>query len=141
MQNLRSKYSTVKAAGGIVLNKNSELLIIKRNGLWDLPKGKIEKGERKKIAAIREVEEECGISGLNLVSKIGKTFHTYQFRGEDVFKITYWFLMDYSGDEKLIPQIEEDITEVKWITKSEINSLLSQTYESLKPLFLLAASL
>ncbi len=133
---LKSKYSIVKAAGGIVLNHKNELLIIKRHGLWDLPKGKIEKGEGKKVAALREVEEECGISGLSIVSKTDKTYHTYQFKGKDVFKITYWYIMKYEGNEMLIPQTEEDITEVKWIARVDIKSILYQTYESLKPLFL-----
>ena len=135
-KHLKGKYSVIKAAGGIVLNAKDELLIIKRNGYWDLPKGKIEKGEGKRIAAVREVEEECGISDLSIVAKIYKTYHNYQFKGKEIFKVTHWYIMKYSGVETLAPQIEEGITEVKWITKSEINSLLDNTYESLKPLFL-----
>ena len=135
-KHLKGKYSVIKAAGGIVLNAKDELLIIKRNGYWDLPKGKIEKGEGKRIAAVREVEEECGISDLSIVAKIYKSYHNYQFKGKEIFKVTHWYIMKYSGVETLAPQIEEGITEVKWITKSEINSLLDNTYESLKPLFL-----
>jgi len=132
---LKSKYSTIKAAGGIVINKNDELLVIKRNDFWDLPKGKIEKGERKRVAAIREVEEECGISGMTIESKVGKTYHTYQFKDRDVFKTTHWYRMKYNGNETLIPQGEEGISEVKWVAKDEILNLIDQTHESLKTLF------
>ncbi len=138
-KHLKSKYSIVKAAGGIVLNPQNELLIIKRYGLWDLPKGKIEKGEGKRVAALREVEEECGITGLSIVSKTNRTYHTYQFKGKYVFKVTCWYRMKYEGHEVLIPQTEEDITEVKWIAKADIKSILNQTYESLKPLFIQVA--
>ena len=138
-KHLKSKYSAIKAAGGIVMNENNELLIIKRFGLWDLPKGKIEKGEEKKIAAMREVEEECGISDLTIVSKTSKTYHTYQSRGKDVLKTTHWYIMKCSGNEMPVPQTEEGITDVKWIAKTEIKSIVNQTYKSLKPLFLKVA--
>jgi 8-oxo-dGTP pyrophosphatase MutT (NUDIX family) len=138
-KHLKSKYSIVKAAGGVVINKKNELLVIKRNGWWDLPKGKIEKGEEKRVAAVREVEEECGISNMVIVSKIPKTYHTYQFKGEDVFKVTHWYKMRYDGNETPVPQTEEDITEVKWVAKSEIKSIVNQTYDSLKPLFIKVA--
>ena len=134
-KHLKHKYLNIKAAGGIVLNENKELLIIKRHGYWDLPKGKVEKGEGKKQAAIREVEEECGIIGLKLLSKVAKTYHTYQFKGKNHLKASHWYLMSYGGVEKPVPQEEEDITEVKWLPMSEIETVLSQTYESLKPLF------
>jgi ADP-ribose pyrophosphatase YjhB (NUDIX family) len=103
------------------------------------PKEKIEKGEGKRVAALREVEEECGITDLSIVSKTNKTYHTYQFKGKDVFKITYWYTMKYEGDEILTPQAEEDITEVKWIARTDIKPILDKTYESLKPLFLKVA--
>jgi len=135
---LKSKFSPIKAAGGIVINKSGKLLVIKRNGFWDLPKGKIEKTEGKKIAGLREVEEECGISGMEIESKAEKTYHTYKFKGKYLFKTTYWYVMRYNGDEELLPQIEEGITEVKWINKVDINSILDETFESLKELFLLA---
>lgn len=132
---LKSWFSSVKAAGGVVINEKGELLVIKRHGLWDLPKGKVEKGEEKRMAAVREVEEECGISDLSIITKLTKTYHTYRFKEKDVLKTTHWYAMKYSGNETLTPQFEEDITEVKWIKKIEIPSILDTTYESLKPLF------
>ncbi len=131
----KKKYKVIKASGGTVINQKGELLIIKRNGIWDLPKGKIEKGETKKQAAIREVQEECGIGDLQIVSKIAKTYHTYHFKNEDILKITYWYKMEYLGNKPPEPQTEEGITEIKWITKSEIGQLIESTYKNLVNVF------
>ncbi|MBK9671561.1 MAG: NUDIX domain-containing protein [Bacteroidetes bacterium] len=73
---LNSIYTKIEAAGGIVKNKQGQLLFIFRHGKWDLPKGKIEKGENEQDAALREVEEECGIAELTLQKKLTTTFHT-----------------------------------------------------------------
>jgi 8-oxo-dGTP pyrophosphatase MutT (NUDIX family) len=134
-KHLKKKFKIIKAAGGAVLNPKSELLIIRRLGFWDLPKGKIEKSETKKDAAIREVQEECGIDNLKIISKIGKTYHTYHFKGEDILKVTHWYKMSYTGNELPKPQIEEDITEVKWIVNSEIDLILENTYKNLVDIF------
>jgi len=134
-KHLKKKYKVKKASGGAVINQKGELLVIKRNGIWDLPKGKIEKGESKKQAAIREVQEECGIEELQIVSKIAKTYHTYHFKNEDILKITYWYKMEYSGNEVPKPQTEEGITEIKWITKTEIDQLIENTYKNLINVF------
>ncbi len=135
-KHLRNKYIHVKAAGGLVFNKKNELLVIKRNGLWDLPKGKLEENEKKKRAAVREVEEECGISNPVIKKKSFKTFHTYSVNAKSIFKTTYWYTMKYKGKDKLIPQHEEGITEVKWINKNMLDEILANTHNSLKIIFL-----
>ena len=132
---LKAKFKIINAAGGIVFNKKLQLLIIKRDGKWDLPKGKVEKNEKIKTAAIREVEEECGISNLKVVKKITKTYHTYIFNNNDILKTTYWYLMNYKDNEKLAPQTEEGITEVKWIDIDKIDEVLSNTHKSLLDIF------
>ena len=134
-KHFKKKFKIIKAAGGAVINANSDLLIIKRNGLWDLPKGKIEKGETKKVAAIREVQEECGIQEIYITSRIGKTYHTYQLKGEEILKITYWYKMSYTGNKNPKPQLEEDITEAKWISKNEIPNVMENTYKNLLEVF------
>ncbi|MEN8118833.1 MAG: NUDIX domain-containing protein [Bacteroidota bacterium] len=131
LKQLKKKFKIIDAAGGLVFNNDGHVLMIKRNGVWDLPKGKIETGEKRSEAAIREVEEECGITGLFIEKKIGKTYHTYIFREKNMFKTTHWFLMKYSGEEKLIPQTEEDITEVKWKSTDEVKKIIPNTYKSL----------
>ncbi|OQY05154.1 MAG: hypothetical protein B6I20_01745 [Bacteroidetes bacterium 4572_117] len=128
---LKKKFKIIKAAGGLVFNNHNNVLMIRRNGIWDLPKGKIEKGEKKAEAAIREVEEECGISSLFIGNEIGKTYHTFVFRGKNMFKTTYWFLMKYGEDEELIPQTEENITEVMWKSPAEVKKIIPTTHKSL----------
>ena len=123
-------HQKITAAGGIV-KRGDEYLFIKRHGLWDIPKGKVEKGEDVQIAAVREIEEECGISDPKIVREITKTYHTYNFKGKDVLKKTYWYLMSYDKMEELIPQTEEGITEVKWFKKDEFDVVIKETYPSI----------
>ncbi|MFY9153661.1 MAG: NUDIX domain-containing protein [Prolixibacteraceae bacterium] len=133
----RSKFVEIPAAGGLVQRDSGDLLFIKRLGVWDLPKGKIEKKETDELAAIREVEEECGLSGLKIIRQLDSTFHIYRSRWHEapknlVLKETKWFLMHYSGNKLPVPQLEEDIEEVRWISPSEMNKVLENTYLSLR---------
>lgn len=121
-------------AGGIV-QKDNEFLVIKRNGIWDLPKGKVETGETKKKAAIREIEEECGISNPQIVSKLGSTYHTYQFKGRKVLKENTWYHLIYDGKDRLMPQEDEGITQVKWVSKKKLYKLKS--YPSIEEVILI----
>jgi 8-oxo-dGTP pyrophosphatase MutT (NUDIX family) len=105
----------ITAGGGFVLNKSGELLMIHRRGFWDLPKGKIEKGEEIEECAVREVEEECGVSDLKIDSKPFHTYHLYRERnGDAVIKDSVWFLMRTKYADALVPQTEEDIEEAIW---------------------------
>lgn len=124
-------YKTVQAAGGVVINNINQVLFIFRNGFWDLPKGKVEDDEAISIAAIREVEEECGISKPILISKLLVTYHTYDTYGEKCIKPTHWYLMQYDGAEELLPQLEEGITNVQWVNQEDIASKMLNTYGSI----------
>jgi 8-oxo-dGTP pyrophosphatase MutT (NUDIX family) len=121
----------IEAAGGLVKNENEEYLFIYRQDKWDLPKGKVEKDERIKVAAVREVEEECGIKVNNLDGKICKTYHAYISRGEVVLKKTHWFKMRCKGQDKLKPQKEEGITDARWIKKNLIGTITDNTFSSI----------
>ena len=127
-------FKVVEAAGGVVSNKNGEILFIRRMGKWDLPKGKIEKGESLEQAAIREVEEETGIRELILEEFLNNTFHIYNERnGEKILKTTYWFRMNFVGHETPVPQIEEGISEVSWKNREEIMSdVFPMTFKNIK---------
>jgi len=132
----RSAFINVDAAGGLVISKN-QLLVIFRNGRWDLPKGKIEKGEKPSEAALREVGEECGIKGHKIVRSLPSTFHIYrspyqETRGEWIFKETLWFEMSYDGITNCTPQREEGITDIKWVSEGDIGEILNNTYENIK---------
>ena len=127
-----SRFKLIEAAGGLVVNDNNELLFIKRNGCWDLPKGKLEKNEEIEVCALREIQEECGINDISLLNKITETYHTYIHKEKRILKRTYWFLVKSSGYPSLFPQKEEGITEVKWFKQSDLTLPLSNTYLSIK---------
>jgi len=127
-----SHYQYIEAAGGIVeKKKNGMLLFIKRNGFWDIPKGKLEKNEDGIAGAKREIEEECGISGLKFRKNICSTYHTYEHKGKMVLKKTYWFAFLYAGKEKLTAQTEEGITKVKWFEVDNLFKIRKNTFASI----------
>ncbi len=130
-----SFFKPVKAAGGIVKNSDGKLLFIKRNDIWDLPKGKLEKKESPEQAGLREVSEETGLSLLTLIRRLPSTFHIYSNRRlQAVLKETNWYEMYYSGSAKPVPQTAEDITEVRWFEPNQLDEVLGTTYASLKEL-------
>lgn len=120
----------VEAAGGVVKNPEGKILLIFRNGKWDLPKGKLEKGETPGHAAIREVEEECGISGLKITRTLAPSYHTYKDGDKLVLKKTHWFEMSTTDSRKLVPQEEEGITKVEWRDKAGVAEAMQNTFLS-----------
>ena len=127
----KKQFKYIEAAGGLVFNTKNEILAIYRLGKWDLPKGKVESGETSDEAALREVEEECGISNLSLKEELESTYHTYWMNNKWMLKRSYWFKMNYSGNEKLIPQTEEDIEKVSWIPCNQLDEFRTDTYASI----------
>ena len=134
-KDMYTHFVPVEAAGGLVYNTFNELLMIKRMGKWDLPKGKIDPGESREQAALREVEEECGIKGLKLIEQLPTTYHTYKMHNYRFLKITYWFKMKTEFKGKLTPQVEEQITEVKWASQEELPAIIASTYPSIRDVF------
>ncbi len=126
-----SLYKIIEAAGGLVLNRQGNALIIFRRGKWDLPKGKIDKGESTKAAAIREVEEETGVAGLNIQTELPPTFHTYTLGNKRILKKTYWFQM-FTQNTDLHLHSEEDIEDGRWVGESEIRSGNFDFYRSIE---------
>ncbi|KGE15745.1 NUDIX hydrolase [Sphingobacterium deserti] len=127
-KSLLQKSNIIKAAGGIVKNGDGEYLFIHRLGKWDLPKGKVEDNEKMRDAALREVEEECGIRVNYLGKKLHTTYHTYVMRGKFVLKQTKWYDMGVNKSPDLIPQLEEDITDARWISKDDLDIVRENTY-------------
>ena len=131
-----AKISNIRvAAGGKVKNPQDEVLFIYRDGVWDLPKGFVEKGEKKKEGAVREVEEETGVTGLEIANKEKVTYHTYRYKGKLVLKISHWYSMTTNFSGKLTPQLNEGITKVEWLNETQINNALENTWENIKLLF------
>jgi len=128
-----TNFDLIVAAGGKVTNNEGKTLFIFRLGKWDLPKGKVEKKESVEQAAIREVEEECGIFQLTVLNHIKDTYHIYELNNKLVLKQSIWYEMKTTDSAKLVPQTEENITDARWMTTKEIeNIVLKNTYPSIK---------
>jgi len=135
LKKLKEKIPVQKAGGGLVYNKKGEVLFIFRNGKWDLPKGGIEKGEEIEYTALREVEEETGVSKLLISNKLQKTYHIFRRNGKYKLKITHWFEMTSDFDGIAIPQADEGIEKVAWLNPEQIQEALKNSYENIKLLF------
>lgn len=130
---LMAQLPIILAGGGFVLNQDGQLLMIHRRGFWDLPKGKLDAGETIEQCAIREVEEECGVSGLNIDSDAFHTYHLYTERnGVTVIKDSVWFLMKTNHHTALVPQIEEDIVEAVWQNLPVDEGKMNEAYGSIQ---------
>lgn len=133
------EFREVNAAGGLVENRRGDYLLIKRDGLWDLPKGHQEAGEDIKVTALREVQEETGVDDLSLGDLICVTDHCYKRNGIWHLKHTWWYRMYYLKPLDLTPQTEEDITKAAWVAKSSLPPFFKNTYPSIKEVFLTAS--
>ena len=123
-------YKKIDAAGGIVKRKE-KYLVIKRKGLWDIPKGRIDKGEDSETACVREIMEECGIDGHRIILPLTETYHCMKWNGRPGLKRTFWYLLEYSGTKKTVPQLKEDITEAKWMSRENLLGIRSNTFGSI----------
>ncbi|GAB2767388.1 NUDIX hydrolase [Salinimicrobium soli] len=135
LKHLFKKLPVVTAAGGMVLNPKKEVLFIFRNGRWDLPKGKIEKGEGLEDGAIREVEEETGVKNLKISQFLQETYHVFQRKGRYRLKVTYWYEMTTDYDGELVPEEKEGIMKAKWKNKEKSKKALLKSYANIKLLF------
>ena len=124
-------FTLIIAAGGVVFNTNEDILIIFRRGKWDLPKGKIDEGETLEQCAVREVKEETGLTNIELGEKIITTYHTYSQFGKHILKESHWYKMKCNTEQKLIPQTEEDITDIKWVKQTDLKKYSSKTYQTI----------
>lgn len=133
-EKFRSLFRIIEAAGGVVKNPDGDILFIRRLGKWDLPKGKMEKGESREESAVREIEEETGLSHVELVRFINTTYHIYVERnGDKVLKCTHWFEMNFRGEDTSKPQTEEGITEVAWKNKEQIEAeVFPNTFKNIR---------
>jgi 8-oxo-dGTP pyrophosphatase MutT (NUDIX family) len=130
-EKFKKLFKLIEAAGGLVCNREGKCLLIFRRGKWDLPKGKIDKGERPDEAAIREVHEETGLANAAIDKKLLVTYHIYYYKSKLAIKPTHWYLMDNLGSNELIPQTSEDIEKAVWLTPEEVNNLRPQMFHSI----------
>lgn len=132
-----SSLPVVEAGGGLVRTpapegNGYEYLYIYRNRMWDLPKGKREKGESREENALREVQEETGLKDVRLLDFIASTYHFVSLRnGKTSVKQSNWFEMEVGKRQEPIPQKEEGITEALWLNARAIKERLPLMYASI----------
>ena len=131
------KHKHIIAAGGVVFRIEHEvvsILLIFRNGVWDLPKGKLEKGESIEMCASREVSEETGTQLPIIVGDLGTTKHQYIQKNKKYNKTTYWYAMVISYHIQFVPQQNEGIEKIEWIILQE--ALKKVGFDNLKQILL-----
>jgi 8-oxo-dGTP pyrophosphatase MutT (NUDIX family) len=130
-QSVFKLFRVVEAAGGLVYNPKGKILMIQRKGRWDLPKGKLDRGETPSKAALREVAEETGVDDLALGPKLLETYHVYTERKQRILKRTHWYRMRSSGKVALRPQADEAITEADWTGNRKLAERVRHTYPNI----------
>ena len=128
---VKREFKIIDAAGGVVVNEKNKKLLIYRLKKWDLPKGKVDKGENFKMTAVREVEEETGVK-VRVRKNITTTWHTYTIKDRPILKRNKWYAMDCLDDSGMKPQKGENIEKVVWMNDEEVSTLMKKTYRSLR---------
>jgi hypothetical protein len=130
-EEFKACFNYIEAAGGVVRNDEGKFLVMLRDGIWDMPKGKLDAGENTEQAALREVAEETGLKDLQIIRPILSTFHTYQLTESMVLKKTKWYEMSSPGNQETVPQISENITEIRWVEPGNTDFIRKNTYPSI----------
>ncbi len=131
-QQFQKHFTPVIAGGGIVFNEKNELLFIYRRKKWDLPKGKLDEGETIEACALREVKEETGLKTVSIRYRAGNTYHTYHEKGKYILKTSVWYVMEANGNQELIPQTEEDIEQMRWLSAEQWDLVFSNTFPAIR---------
>lgn len=134
LSKIQAQFDWIEAAGGVIQTSDDRYLLIHRRGYLDLPKGKIDPGETPIVTAIREIEEETGLTDLELVSPLSPTYHIYSLAENWILKKTHWFHFTLAKEQPLRLQTEEDIDEGKWMHPDQIKKSWTLIYPSLHPL-------
>ena len=127
----KKKLTLIQAAGGLVYTPENEILFILRRGKWDLPKGKIDEGEKIEACAVREIKEETGIENLQIGNPLCITYHTYHQDEKFILKESHWFLVKANKQSNLSPQLEEDIQKCEWVSIDQLTPYMENTHASI----------
>lgn len=129
-EKIKGHFKIIKAAGGVVL-KNNEWLLMYRRKKWDFPKGKLDRGESSRIAAVREIEEETGVKA-KIKERICTTWHTYTLNSNRILKRTKWYVLECQNDTAMSPQAEENIERLEWLAYPDVQKTLINSYSSIR---------
>lgn len=124
----------VEASGGVVENEAGEVVMIRRNERWDLPKGHREMGEEFDLCAAREAEEETGVKVTSVGRLLATTLHSYNFYGKWELKLTAWYHMRGEASS-LVPQQEEGIICAEWIAHDDIKEKIKTSFPTIQRVF------
>jgi 8-oxo-dGTP pyrophosphatase MutT (NUDIX family) len=124
-------FEMIFAAGGLVRNANNDLLLIYRYQHWDLPKGKQETGENIADTAVREVQEECGITNIKTGEFLTETYHCYSMDGRLFMKRNFWYKM-FCDTQTPVPQTTEDIEKAEFVPVHKLPEYINSMYASIR---------
>jgi 8-oxo-dGTP pyrophosphatase MutT (NUDIX family) len=98
----------------------------KPEGVWALPKGLIDRGEKPDVTAVREAREETGLTA-ELVGKLGDVRYVYTRGGQRIFKIVSFYLLRYRSGriDELDPAMRREVAEARWLPLDEAPKLLA----------------
>ncbi|MEN8248912.1 MAG: NUDIX domain-containing protein [Bacteroidota bacterium] len=128
---IKQHFKIIDAAGGVVKDHNGDVLLIYRLKKWDIPKGKLDKGETFRMTAKREVEEETGVK-IKLKNRITTTWHTYTIKDKPILKRNQWYEMQCLDSSELRPQKKEGIDKAAFMNKEESEIVLRKSYRSIR---------
>ena len=126
------------SAGGVVLNKNGQVLVVSQHGTsWSLPKGHVEEGEEIVVTARREITEESGISDLKLIKELG-SYERPRLQDPTEIKTIHMFL--FRTNQVDLKPVDSNNPEARWVNKEEVEKLLTaekdkEFFKNIKDLF------
>lgn len=130
-----AQFVWVEAAGGVVERDGGEVVMISRNGRWDLPKGHREEGESFEQCAAREAQEETSVEVESVGRLLCSTLHCYNLYGKWEMKFTAWYAMRAKAQSQLAPQREEGIVSAVWVEKSQVEERIKDSFPTIKRVF------
>jgi 8-oxo-dGTP pyrophosphatase MutT (NUDIX family) len=98
----------------------------KPEGVWALPKGLIDAGEKPEETALREVREETGVDA-ELLGKLGDVRYVYTRAGQRIFKIVSFYLLRHRGGRlgEIDESMRREVAEARWLPLDEAPRLLA----------------
>jgi 8-oxo-dGTP diphosphatase len=114
---------TIEAAGGVV-EQDGLIAVVHRPRYddWSLPKGKLDKNESAERAALREVQEETGLS-CQLIEELEPVSYTDN-RGRPK-NVRYWRMQVLSGEF----EVNDEVDELRWLSRADALELLSYEHD------------